>query len=67
MLVTSDLSKQEKETLVKISCCIYYAGKIGFEKADWYSEMNGKFYDCHIRPLMEKLYSISCTYEPIND
>lgn len=63
---TSPLLKEEKETLVKMSGCIYEASNLNLYKNHWYNKENGKFYDCDIRPLMKKMYDIECTYEPIN-
>jgi hypothetical protein len=62
--VTTSLITEEKETLCKISCCVYDAA--GIECPDWYKQQNGKFYDNDIRPLMKHVWAINCTYEPIN-
>jgi len=66
MYVTKGLNKEEKETLVKISCCIYYRSDSLKSKRHWYNKQNGKFYDDEIPSLMKELYGIECTYEPIN-
>lgn len=62
--LTSCLSDIEKETLCKISCCIYADIKIS--ESHWYSKENGKFFDDVIPGLIFKLYGIKCTYEPVN-
>lgn len=65
-LITCPLSDKQKETLSKISCCVYWAEKLDMEAPKWYNEANGKFWDNEIPELMERLYGITCTYEPIN-
>lgn len=62
--VTSLLSGKEKESLVKISCCIYYA--IGFNPPPnhWYHEHDGKFYFEEIKELMLEIWAIKSTVEP---
>lgn len=62
--LTSCLNNQEKETLCKISCCIY--SDIKLSDTHWYEKENGKFYDNVIPGLISKLYGIKCTYEPLN-
>lgn len=68
MYVASHLTTEERQSLVKISCCVYYAERLPMLKDEklWYNKCNGKFYDNAIRPLMKSLYNIECTYEPIN-
>ncbi len=65
-VITASLSDKEKQTLVKISCCIYWAEKMNMDECTWYNENNGKFYDDEIPALMKGIYGIECTYEPIN-
>lgn len=66
MLLTCELSEKEKETLCKISCCVYWAEKLDMDAPKWYNEQNGKFYDDEIPALIKTLYGIECTYEPVN-
>ena len=66
MWVTAHLKKVEKQNLCKISCCIYWAEKIDVESVKWYNKANGKFWDNEIPKLINELYGIECTYEPIN-
>ena len=66
MRVTTPLSEKQKETLSKISCCIYWAEKLDMDAPTWYNESKGKFWDNEIPQLMQRMYGIVCTYEPIN-
>jgi len=63
---TASLTNEEKQTLVKMSCCICDAADIRLYKKHWYNQCNGKFWDNEIPGLMKQLYNIECTYEPIN-
>jgi hypothetical protein len=63
LLVCNTLSNREKETLSKISCCVYWAEKLNRNEPTWY---NGKFWDNEIPELIMRLFGIVCTYEPIN-
>jgi hypothetical protein len=53
---TSMLEDDEKQQLVKISCCIYFAAKL--KDAEWYKECNGKFWDDDIKELLPKVWNL---------
>ncbi len=39
---TAMLSMEDKQDLIKISCCIYLDGREGIKEPRWYSACNGK-------------------------
>lgn len=57
--VTSLLTGEEKETLVKISCCIYFAIGLKLDETHWYEEANGKFWQSDIIALMKEIWAIN--------
>ena len=62
--VTACLEDNEKETLVKISCCI--SGASIPNPKHWYLECNGKFWDDEIPQLVKELWDIESAIEPVN-
>ena len=66
--VTAMLNDEEKETLCKISCCIYSFEQMHpLSNEHWYSQTNGKFYDAEIIHYMKKALDIDSKIEPINN
>ena len=61
--VTEQLSDEEKQDLVKISCCLMGAE---VEVPLWYQECNGKFWDDEIPQLIKEIFNIDSTITPIN-
>lgn len=68
--ITTDLNKQERETLVKISTFIWFDNDgddfARIEPVEWWDESKGKFWDDEIPALMQEIWGVTCTYEPIN-
>lgn len=62
--VTSMLTGEQKEHLVKISTCVYFA--LGLPEPEWFKESNGKFYRDEIVSLMSDVWAIKSLTEPIN-
>lgn len=54
--VTSILKGEEREQLVKISTCVYFA--LGLPDGQWYKESNGKFYLDDIVRLLKDVWAI---------
>ncbi len=55
--VTSLLTGEQKEQLVKISTCVYYA--LGCPQPEWHKENEGKFYCSEIKELMLEVWAIT--------
>lgn len=62
--VTESLTEEEKQTLVKLSCCV--AGISIPNPNHWYLECNGKFWDDEIPELIKEVYGIESVITPIN-
>ena len=63
---TSLLEGEEKEKLVKMSCCIYYAVGLKVESTHWYTECKGKFWQDDINQLMLDVWAIRSTAKIIS-
>lgn len=61
--VAEQLSDEEKQDLVKISCCLMGKNVVA---PDWYMDINGKFWDNEIPQLLKEIFNIDSTITPIN-
>lgn len=63
---TSLLTGEEKETLVKMSCCLYFDIGLQLDKTHWYDARNGKFWHNEIVELMKEIWAINSIVPVIN-
>lgn len=62
--ITEDLTDEEKQTLVKISCSV--SGISIPNPKHWYLESQGKFWDDEIPQLIREIYNLESTIIPVN-
>jgi len=62
--ITEDLTDEEKQTLVKVSCSIK---NISVPNPNhWYLECKGKFWDDEIPELIQKIWNLESIITPVN-